>query len=275
MLNYNKLMKFYNFNSIINMYYKIEGVEYMKKIRNLICASLCFAALMPVNNVLAQDYSPSSYYMFPTAAPNSAYQNALAANQAYYSAPYGAPQITSTPYQLSNGNYSPETTNYEQVTNDAYLGTIYRTSGQRGDILDCVKNFKLTNIGINRTISETLDALTPQYDGSNSLCAWYKDPNNANSVICTCNGYKIYFDCCASSEGMEIYATVSTTSQGILALPQSEILNFFKNLDYKLTQIEIEKSKENNSDNSSNGPVYNNSVVINGNNSGTIIYNNK
>ncbi|ETI90221.1 MAG: hypothetical protein Q607_CBUC00059G0038 [Clostridium butyricum DORA_1] len=102
-------------------------------------------------------------------------------------------------------------------------------------------------------------------------CAWYSDPNNANGVICTCGNYKIYFDCYASSNGMDIYATISSNA-GIYTFTQSEIINFFKNLDVQLTNIENEK-KENETNNPSYGTYYNNSVIINGTNSGTIIIN--
>ena len=241
---------------------------------------ICTISSASITPVFAYDYSysnsPASSYTFPT-APSGSYQNAINSSASNNSAPSGAPDITGLPGQFNNMCYSPITTNYAQVSYDAFLGTIYRTSSQRDDIMECVKNFNLSNIGINRTISEVLGALTPNYDGENSACGWYKDSDNPNAVICTCGVYKIYFDCYASSSGMDIYATISTTGQGIYALSQSEIINFFKNLDVQLTNIENAKKEQENSkgNNSNNTPYYNNSVVINGNNSGTIIYNTK
>lgn len=241
--------------------------------------TVCTISVFSITPVFAYGYnssnSPASSYTFPT-APSGSYQNAISSS-IENSAPSGAPNITALPGQFSNMCYSPITTNYDQVSYDAFLGTIYRTSSQREDIMECVKNFNLSSIGINRTISEVLGALTPNYDGENSACGWYKDPGNANAVICTCGNYKIYFDCYASSSGMDIYAAISTTGQGIITLSQSEIINFFKNLDVKLTNIENEKKEQESSnvDNSASGPYYNNSFVINGNNSGTIIVNNK
>ena len=252
----------------------------MNKIAKFIITSCAMSALS-VTPVFAYDYnsnySPVSSYTFPTAPPSSSYQDVINSSQTYTNAPYGAPDLTGLPDAFSNMCYSPITTDYSQVSYDAFLGTIYRTSSQREDILDCVKNFNLSSIGINRTISEVLGALTPNYDGENSACGWYKDPDNANGVICTCGNYKVYFDCYASSEGMDIHATISTTNQGILPLSQSEIINFFKNLDVQLTNIENEKKeKENNNwSDSAKGQYYDNSVVINGNNNGTIIFNNK
>ena len=70
---------------------------------------------------------------------------------------------------------------------------------------------------------------------------------------------------------MDIYATISSNA-GIYTFTQSEIINFFKNLDVQLTNIENEK-KENETNNPSYGTYYNNSLIINGTNSGTIIIN--
>lgn len=249
-----------------------------KAIKFMIAA--CTISTVSITPVFAYEYNssntPVSSYTFPT-APVMSYQNVISSSVADNSAPSGSPDITGLPGQFSNMCYSPITTDYNQVSYDAFLGTIYRTSSQRDDIMECVKNFNLSNIGINRTVSEVLGALTPNYDGENSACGWYKDPNNANAVICTCGNYKIYFDCYASSSGMDIYATISTTGQGISTLSQSEIINFFKDLDVKLTNIETAKKEQENSNgiNSANGASYNNSFVINGNNSGTIIINNK
>ncbi|MEW9938104.1 hypothetical protein AB2T96_00375 [Clostridium butyricum] len=230
--------------------------------------SLFFIA--PVFAQSYNNYSPASAYTFPT-APSTSYHDAVNSSIPYNKAPYGAPQLTNTPDSIGNLYYSPETTNYTQVSYDAYIGTIPMSSSQNKDFLSSIKNFKLSNLGINRTIAEVLGALTPNYDGANSSCAWYSDPNNANGVICTCGNYKIYFDCYASSNGMDIYATISSNA-GIYTFTQSEIINFFKNLDVQLTNIENEK-KENETNNPSYGTYYNNSVIINGTNSGTIIIN--
>ncbi|WP_294404692.1 hypothetical protein [uncultured Clostridium sp.] len=251
----------------------------MNKVIKFIIAA-CILSAVSITPVFAYDYnrgsSPLSSYTFPT-APSMTYQDVISSSAANSSAPAGAPNITGLPEPFSSMCYSPITTNYQQVSYDAFLGTINRTSSQREDIMECVKNFNLSNIGINRTVSEVLGALTPNYDGENSACGWYKDPNNENAVICTCGNYKIYFDCYASASGMDIYATISTANQGIITLSESEIINFFKNLDVKLTKIENAKKEQesSNGDNSANGQYYNNSFVINGNNSGTIIINNK
>ena len=246
----------------------------MNKLVKIIVASFAMS-MLTVNSVYAysynSNYSPSSY-TFPTAPPSSSYQEVISPSQTSNNSPYGAPEFTTLPDTFSNMCYSPITTDYSQVSYDAFLGTIYRTSSQRDDILECVKNFNLSNIGINRTICEVLGALTPNYDGENSACGWYKDPNNSNAVICTCDNYKIYFDCYASSAGMDIYATISTTNQGISTFSPSEIINFFKELDVKLTNIEKE-AENSSSSNNPNGSYYSNSIVVNGNNSGTIIYN--
>lgn len=218
--------------------------------------------------------SPASSYTFPTAS-SSSYHDALASSQSYINAPYGAPQLTALPDSVSSMYISPETTQYNSVSYDKYLGTIYRTTSQRGDILDEVKNFNLSNMGINRTISEILGALTPNYDGVNSACGWYKDTNNANSVICTCGIYTVYFDCFASSTGMDIYASISTQGQGIHTFTESEITNFFKNLDVQLTNIENSQKGSSESSGPTNNQYYYNSIVINGTNSGPVIYNNK
>lgn len=245
----------------------------MNKIAKFIIVSFTMSTLF-VTPVFAYNNSPVSSYTFPTAPPSHSYQDVISPNEVSNNSPYGAPELTGLPDTFSNMCYSPITTDYNQVSYDAYLGTINRNSSQRGDILECVKNFSLSNIGINRTISEVLGALTPNYDGENSACGWYKDPNNGNAVICTCSNYKVYFDCYASSTGMDIYATISTTGQGIHTFSQSEIINFFKELDVKLTNIENAKKEAEKNSNSNNpgGTYYNSSIVINGNNSGTIIY---
>lgn len=251
----------------------------MKKFIKFMIAT-CTLSTVSITPVFAYNYnnnsSPVSSYTFPT-APTMTYQEVMNSSAANSSAPAGAPNITGLPDQFSSMCYSPITTNYQQISYDAFLGTINRTSSQREDIMECVKNFNLSNIGINRTVSEVLGALTPNYDGENSACGWYKDPNNEKAVVCTCGNYKIYFDCYASASGMDIYATISTADQGINTLSPSEIINFFKNLDVKLTNIENAKKEQESSNehNSDNGQYYNNSFVINGNNSGTIIFNNK
>lgn len=264
------------------MFKNNKGVKFMKKAGKLIIASSLisvfsatpvFAVENNFNNY--NNYSsPASSYTFPT-APSSSYHDALASSQAYISAPSGAPQLTGLPDSIGSMYISPETTQYNCVSYDKYLGTIYRTTSQRGDILDEVKNFNLSNMGINRTISEVLGALTPNYDGVNSACGWYKDSNNANSVICTCGIYTIYFDCFASSTGMDIYASIGTQGQGIHTFTENEITNFFKNLDVQLTNIENVQKESTESSDSGYSQYYNNSIVINGTNSGTIIYNNK
>lgn len=238
----------------------------MNKITKFVIGSCTFSALS-ITSVYAAA-TPSSSYVFPLApSPNNAYQTAI-------TAPSGSPTLTAIPNYISDSCYSPMTTDYSQVSYDIKLGTIYRTSSQRDDILDCVKNFNLSNIGINRTISEVLGALTPNFDGTNSACGWFKDSQNANGVICSCGNYKVYFDCYATSEGMDIYASVSNGNQGIITYSESDLINFFKNLDVQITNIENSKKETENDKNSTTSNIYyNNSIVVNGNNSGTIIYN--
>lgn len=177
-----------------------------------------------------------------------------------------------TPISIANANVTPETTNYGQKTGisyDLYLGSVYGSASERGSLVNSIKNMPLTKIGIGRTVSELTSLYTNGNDDSNY---WSYDSMSNDNIIFRCGNYVITFKSYAASYGIDIYAEVSCPAQNY-QLAEQQISSFFADLSNKLYEKEKKEQEEKELAEKAQSTVYNNSVVINGTNSGTINYN--
>lgn len=176
----------------------------------------------------------------------------------------------STPNSITSANVSPTTTNYGQNTGMSYdlnIGSIYGTPEQRGSLVSCIKNMPLTKIGIGRTVSELTSLYTNGSDDSNY---WSYDSNSTDNIIFRCGNYIIKFKTYAASYGIDVYAQVYCGGQ--LSMTEAQISDFFAKLSKELYEKEQKEKEE--QEKAQSSTAYNNSVVINGTNSGTVVLNN-
>lgn len=183
--------------------------------------------------------------------------------------------LPSTPQSITNTDVSPLTTNYGQSTGISYelnLGSIYGTAQERGDLVSCIKKMPLTKIGIGRTVSELTSIYTVNNDDSNY---WSYDSNSNDNIIFRCGNYIITFKSYKTSYGIDVYAKINYAGQTTY-LTEAEISNFFADLSNKLYEKEMKEKQEKEAREKAqySNVTYNNSVVVNGTNSGTIINNN-
>ncbi|MDO5517332.1 MAG: hypothetical protein Q4F66_07225 [Clostridium sp.] len=188
--------------------------------------------------------------------------------------------LPSTPYNITSANVSPTTTNYGQSTGISYdlnIGSVYGTASERGDLVKCIKDMPLTKIGIGRTVSELTSSFTNSSDDSNY---WSYDSNSSDNIIFRCGNYIVTFETYKASYGIDVYAKVTSVGQVNYNLNEGEISNFFAGISNKLYEKEQKEKEEEeahkkaeSSNQYSNG-TYNNSVIVNGTNSGSIVYNN-
>lgn len=184
--------------------------------------------------------------------------------------------LPSTPQNIKNADVSPVTTNYGKSTGISYelnLGSIYGTAEQRGDLVSSIKNMPLTKIGIGRTVSELTSICTVNNDDSNY---WSYDSNSNDNIIFRCGNYIITFKNYKTSYGIDVYAKINYAGQTTYYLTEAEISNFFADLSNKLYEKEMKEKEEKEAEEKAknNNVTYNNSVVVNGNNYGDIVYNN-
>lgn len=175
-----------------------------------------------------------------------------------------------TPISITSTNVSPVTTNYGQRTGISYdlnLGSVYGSAEQRGSLVSCIKNMPLTKIGIGRTISELTSYYTNGTDDSNY---WSYDSNSSDNIIFRCGNNIITFKTYKTSYGIDVYAEVFYAGQRNLT--EAEITTFFADLSNKLYEKEQKEKAEKEAKEKAEAS-YKNSVVVNGTNSGTIVYN--
>jgi len=175
--------------------------------------------------------------------------------------------LTSTPVSIANANINPLTTNYGKNTGISYelnIGSVYGSANERGDLVSSIRNMPLTKIGIGRTVSELTSLYANSSDDSNY---WSFDSNSYDNIIFRCGNYVIIFKSYKTSYGIDVYAEISYAGQNY-KLTEAEISNFFAGLSNKLYEKEQKEKAE-----KVQSTVYNNSIVVNGTNSGRINYN--